>query len=355
MNKLFDCKAIDHAITFLPTGDISPCCLIKNYTKDINEISNPNRFADLKIIGTPTNCINCVNAGIHSYKHTFAGYRKNIQMIDFRTSNLCNLKCRTCGPSYSSKWADELGIKSPIKKVDIDIYITQILTDSISKIYFAGGEPLLNIDHWNLLDKLIELNLARNISLQYSTNLTVITYKNKTVSDYWKQFKHVQVNASIDATGPAFEYIRSGANWEVADTNITKLSNLSLNNLTINIAFTLSVLSVWFLKDVLEYANSKKIKVSVFQLTDPHYLTLNVLPSILVTQCVSILQDCINIAPQYKNQLEAAISTANNNDDTGSFMHMISTVLLLDKIRNENLFDLLPFRDTAIHHILKNQ
>ena len=355
MSNLFNCNALDHAVTFLPTGDISPCCIIKNYSKDITEINNVDRFADLKIIGTPTQCTGCVSAGAHSYKHTFNVYNKNSQFIDFRNSNLCNLKCRTCGPMYSSKWADELGIDTPIKKTNVDTYIQQLLTDSISKIYFAGGEPMLNIDHWNLLDKIIELGLAKNISLQYSTNLTILKYKDKTVFDYWKHFKQVTVLASIDATGTAFEYIRSGANWRITNNNIDHLIALPLTNLRVEIAFTLSVLSVWFLKDVLEYAKSKQLKVNIFQLTDPHYFTLNVLLDELVAPCIDVLEECISIAPQYKNKLNLAIDTVRKNDDTGSFTQMISTILLLDKIRNENLFDLLPFKQISTTHILNRQ
>lgn len=355
MNNIFDCKALDHAVTFLPTGKISPCCVIKNYGKDIELINDTARFADLKVSGVPDNCVNCVSAGPHSYKNSFDSYSKNIQMIDFRNSNLCNLKCRTCGPDYSSKWADELGIDNPITKTNIDDFIRQILTDSISKIYFAGGEPLLNLDHWKLLDQLIDLDLAKNISLQYSTNLTVLGYKDRTSFDYWRQFKNVTVFGSVDAVGLPFEYLRSGANWHTVSSNIDQLIAAQSSNLRVEITFVLSVLSVWFLKDVLEYAKTKKLRVNIIQLTDPHYLTLNVLPDQLVEHCVNVLQDCATVAPEHKFQLTNAINTARKNDDVGSFGQMISTVLLADKLRNENLFDLLPFKQYATKQIFKRQ
>ena len=273
-------------------------------------------------------------------------------MIDFRNSNLCNLKCRTCGPYASSSWAKELGHEIIFEKTDVTHYINQVLTGQVNTIYFAGGEPLLNIDHWELLDQLIDTGLSKNISLMYSTNLTVLGYKDKSVFDYWIHFKNVRVQASMDATELAFEYIRSGSDWTTADNNLRILKSNKLDNVTVEIAFTLSILSVWFFKDVIKYANSLQLKVNVIHLTDPHFYTLNVMPTELVNQCVQILDSCKFYAPYLIGDIDRAIDTVKNNDDFSSFMHMIATVLITDKIRNENLFDILPFKQIATNHIL---
>lgn len=345
MNKLWDCRAIDHAVTFLPNGKISPCCIIQKYEKDITELNNPDRFSDLKVTGVPAECKDCT-----TYKSSFNQYTSGIEMIDFRNNNLCNLKCRTCGPHASSSWAKELGREVIFEKTNVDYYINQVLTGSVKSIYFAGGEPLLNSDHWNLLDKLIELNISKDILLTYSTNLTTLGYKDKNVFDYWRHFKYVNVLASIDATGTAFEQIRSGASWHNADRNLNQL--ISIPKVGIVLAFTLSVLSVWFLPDVIRYATSKNIKVSITLLNNPHFYALNVLPDLLVTRCVEVLTESIILAPYLYTEINQAIDSAKNNNDTGSFMHMIATVLLTDKIRNEDLFSLLPFKDIAVHTIL---
>jgi sulfatase maturation enzyme AslB (radical SAM superfamily) len=347
VNKIWDCHAIDHAVTFLPGNKIAPCCIIKDYTKDITEISNPLRFADLKVTGVPANCTHC-----YQYKDSFNKYNNGVGMIDFRNSNLCNLKCRTCGPYASSSWAKELGHEVIFEKTDVTDYIDKVLTGQVTNIYFAGGEPLLNSDHWDLLDRLIETGQASTISLMYSTNLTVLGYKDKSVFDYWQQFKHVRVQASVDATGTAFEYIRSGSTWGIADNNLRILKSSGLANLTVEIAFTLSILSVWFFADVIKYANSLQLKVNVIHLTDPHFYTLNVMPSELVEQCVQLLTSCKFYAPYLIGDIDRAIDTVRNNDDVSSFMHMIASVLLTDKIRNEHLFELLPFKQIATTHIL---
>ena len=45
----WECAAIDHGVTIFPNGKIGPCCQVSSdYLKPISELTNPNRFADLK-------------------------------------------------------------------------------------------------------------------------------------------------------------------------------------------------------------------------------------------------------------------------------------------------------------------
>ena len=350
----FVCNALDSAVTFLPDGKIAPCCIIKNdYSKNITELYNLDRFSDLKGIEPKAECQSCV--AYNKYNRQFDKFTPNgnIKFIDFRNSNLCNLKCRTCGPRYSSAWARELGLESTFVETNVDEYLSDVLTNNIEEIYFAGGEPMMNSDHWRLIESLIEMGLAPSISLQYSTNLTIIDYKDKNVFDLWKHFKKVTVLVSVDATGTAFENIRSNASWTTLDKNLTRL--IENKNISVSLAFTMSILSIWFLKDVLSYALSKRIGVTVTNLTDPHYFTLNVMPDEFVKIGINLLNESIKLNPSLKHSLTQAINALQNNDDVFSFNQMISSVLLADKIRSENLFDMLPFKDYATKLLFKNQ
>jgi molybdenum cofactor biosynthesis enzyme MoaA len=352
VNNIFDCKAIDHSVTFYTNNKITPCCIIHDYAKDIATVSDSTRFADLKVPGVPGSCQHCVGAGEHSYKHRFDRFHDGFKQIDVRNSNICNLKCRTCGPAFSSKWADELGVKNPVMTSDINSYIDQILNSSVKFMYFAGGEPLLNPDHWALLDRIIEKNLASDMGLQYSTNCTTIKYKNKDIFEYWRQFQNVTVLASIDATGKAFEYIRSDARWDIVDRNLRKFIDQRSYNLDVKINFVLSALSVWFLPDVLRYAQTLGVNVNIFQLTDPEYYALNALPDTLVERCVSVLAECVSISPEHMSIMNHAMASVKENSKSYLFEKMVSQVLLLDRYRNENLFDLLPFKDVSLSEIM---
>jgi hypothetical protein len=115
---------------------------------------------------------------------------------DFRFSNLCNFKCRSCGPRYSSSWvpdAKKLGIINEQEKVwyiesvnqraNFDFLDEQV--KYVEKIYFAGGEPLLMDEHWQILDMLIANNRF-DVTLNYNTNCSTLVHNKKNVIDMGK-------------------------------------------------------------------------------------------------------------------------------------------------------------------------
>jgi hypothetical protein len=122
----WNCAAIDHGVTIFPNGKIGPCCQISaDYLKPISEINNKDKFADLKTQKPPPACYLCNNAegsGLNSYRQHFNSLNNNsqgIQFLDLRHTNQCNLKCRYCGPHFSSLWAKELKHTIEIKKQSI--------------------------------------------------------------------------------------------------------------------------------------------------------------------------------------------------------------------------------------------
>ena len=105
--------------------------------------------------------------------------------MDIRFSNKCNFKCRTCDPIHSHLWFADTklndGKPKLINLADTKNYPSEQIESSLSnveEIYFAGGEPLILDEHYNILSKIIEQNRAKKVILSYSTNLSVINYKN---------------------------------------------------------------------------------------------------------------------------------------------------------------------------------
>ena len=110
------CAAIDHGVTIFPNGKIGPCCQIRSdYLKPISELRNKQRFVDLKTEYPPSYCEKCIGKEeqhLPSYRGMFNRLETSsagLQFVDIRNTNLCNLKCRYCGPHFSSSWAKELG------------------------------------------------------------------------------------------------------------------------------------------------------------------------------------------------------------------------------------------------------
>jgi len=358
------CAAIDHGVAVFSNGKIGPCCQIdSDYLKPISELSNPDRFADLKTQDCPPDhpCNKCSVAeyhGLPSYRNTFDSAvtsAPGLQFVDIRNTNLCNLKCRYCGPHFSSQWAEELDKFPSIQRQDISDYKDTLITDSLHWMYFTGGEPLINSEHWELLEELVASGRSNCISLMYNTNLTTIKYKDKNIIDIWKQFKTVNIQCSIDAVGAPLEYIRSGTSWTKIESNLNQLLENSLNsNINITLMPVLSILNIWFVDELYKYARLNNIAVNPIVLTGPDYLALNVVPDglqSLALEKITVIESNYTINTEVVQHIKNLI---NNNCNQFLFQQTVSHVLLLDNLRGEKLFELLPFKSIAVDNILRN-
>ncbi|MBL4708650.1 MAG: twitch domain-containing radical SAM protein [Flavobacteriales bacterium] len=144
--------------------------------------------------------------------------------FDLRFSNACNLKCRICGPWASSQWfkdAVALGMRQKGEKAitlaiknEADFFkeLSPLLSTA-KEFYFAGGEPLMMEQHYQLLDALIACGNT-DVQLTYNTNFSNFTFKNYNVLDYWKKFPNISIAASLDAEGKRGEFLRKNINWD---------------------------------------------------------------------------------------------------------------------------------------------
>ena len=188
--------------------------------------------------------------------------------MDFRFSNLCNQACITCGHDLSSSWYDLLQDMNPGSRIERPKFLIagnkanpypEIINNSIDDvevIYFAGGEPLLVPEHWQILEQLIANGRAKDVSLRYSTNLGTLKYKGKHVLDYWNKFKTVNVAASVDEVGDRFHYIRWPADWSKISSNIKSIVDSwdKSGNLTHELTFSpvISIMNAHRLREMVE-------------------------------------------------------------------------------------------------------
>lgn len=145
----------------------------------------------------------------------------DFQYIDIRFSNLCNFKCIMCTHEFSSQWYEDMGFslydpseyqRNNTKIINISDNILDELIPHLSKlkrIYFAGGEPLIMKENYNLLSFLIKNNPS-DISLHYNTNLSTLSYQGKSYMKLWEKFKRVHLAISCDGIGKVGEYQRVG-------------------------------------------------------------------------------------------------------------------------------------------------
>ena len=74
------------------------------------------------------------------------------------------------------------------------------LLEHVEHIYFAGGEPLIMDEHYQVLDYFVK-HQKFDVEISYNTNFSVMKFKGRDIMRIWDQFKNVRVGASLDASG----------------------------------------------------------------------------------------------------------------------------------------------------------
>jgi len=250
---------------------------------------------------------------------TYQSGNFDLQTIDVRWSNLCNLSCVYCGPEFSSKWANELNIKieTPFEKqvADFKEYIFKHASQ-LKHVYLAGGEPLLMKENLELLDK-----LNPDVNLRINTNLTKV---DTGVFDAVCRFKNVHWTVSIETTKQEFEYIRYGSKWNDFLENLNTIKKLnhkiSFNMLWFLLNYNTIFKCVDHLKDLGFHNNSFVIGA----LLNPEYLNIRHLPENVLKSLITKLESLIDQRPgylledSYKNMLDY-IQKPFSKDLCGSF------------------------------------
>jgi sulfatase maturation enzyme AslB (radical SAM superfamily) len=218
----------------------------------------------------------------------------DLQTIDVRWTNLCNLACVYCGPDFSSKWADELNIKieTPADKQlsDFQEYIYSH-AKNLKHVYLAGGEPLLMKENLKLLQ---ELN--PDVNLRINTNLSKV---DTGVFDAVCQFKNVHWTVSVETVEDEFEYIRFGARWPDFLDNLNQIRKLD-HKISFNMLwFLLNYDSVFDCVDHLKELGFHNNSFVIGALLGPDYLNIRHLPENVLNLLKLKLESRINEDPGY--------------------------------------------------------
>lgn len=282
---------------------------------------------------------------------------------DIRFSNLCNLSCRSCGHIFSSSWyqdqaklaggdwKDRNQVLNYAGRTETDMW-EQLIPhlDYVEQIYFAGGEPLMMAEHYNILDEL-ERRGRFDVRLIYNTNFTQTKLKDRTVFDYWKRFKSVAVGASLDAMGPRAEYIRKGTDWDQVERNREQMLE-TCPNVDFYISPTLSIMNALHLPDFhrawVDRGLIKPQDLNVNILQDPLYLRIDVAPVEYKQRITAAYEehlewlrplDALNRATV---GFESAIKFMMSADNSALIPKFWSKTQELDTIRKEDVLTVIP-------------
>lgn len=227
-----------------------------------------------------------------------------VKEIELRFGNLCNLKCKMCSPKFSSKWEKELQQNADLNKwissdhENFDIYDLNRLVSpediSLSNkailksldsnsldlewVMFSGGEPLLQKEHYQVLEKL--LPNAHNIVLEYTTNLNYLNFEKYDALKLWKNFKKVYLKISLDADPLIYEYVRSGGNIHTVEENIERIrTTVDSKNFSVIGTCTTSLYNIERLPEIITYFINKHIYVHTSLVEYPSFLSPQVFPA----------------------------------------------------------------------------
>ena len=264
----------------------------------------------------------------------------DLNTIDVRWSNLCNLSCVYCGPEFSSKWASELNIKITTPKEQQLINFKNYIFDNVSQlkhVYLAGGEPLLMKENLELLILLKEKNPEVNIRV--NTNLSKVDTK---IFDLICEFKNVHWIVSLETIEDEYEYIRFGNRWKDFLDNLQIIKSLN-HKISFNMLyFILNYRSLFGCVDFLKGMGFHNNSFIIGALLQPDYLNIRHLPDSVLNSLKTKLEEKISERPgfllenSYINMLKY-ISIPTKKDLANSF----EQIRVLDTRRNldsKNIF-----------------
>jgi hypothetical protein len=232
---------------------------------------------------------------------------------DYRFSNLCNFKCRTCGDMLSSAWESEQRqhnmidwsnsknnwMKPEVREEISAFQDTQIEAEfsqaveehRVEEVYWVGGEPLMYEQHWRYMKRIVELGDGPRVYARYNTNLSRVNYRGINLySDILAHIRDWQICASLDGTGTVGEYIRTGLNYTQWLENFRQGLEYARNRRQMRIDFTLTLPGLFEVENITKLANELGVDILakvVFSFTPDIILSPLALPRELLHKTVN--------------------------------------------------------------------
>jgi MoaA/NifB/PqqE/SkfB family radical SAM enzyme len=370
-----------------PVGTVRPCCLAEEElidnggdkfnlaTASFAGIQNSNsmrrlrqEFIDAKQPQTCRKCWREERAGRTSKRmHTLDRLKhmldhtvdwtidaKPLMFLDLKLGNICNLKCRICGSWSSSTFAtEELANLDPAenKKTNHHYQMLQqgawprenqqfwseiaAVSDQIQYIEFTGGEPFMIQEHFDMLQGLIDRDMAKNIEIHYNTNGTQWPENAEAI---WKHFKIVEIAFSIDDVGARFEYQRSNAVWIDVVENIAKFRELRTRNrnIRLQICCTINVFNVYYLEETANWIVQQGMDFIYWNMMhEAYYFSVSSLPDVAKRAITARLQSAV-VPNKIKEEFGRVIDFMNNGVSLDGFQ-LRRELANLDRRREQSL------------------
>lgn len=266
-----------------PNGEYRTCCMyekpFKGKYKDIKEAFDSEENSKIRnrmLSGEKLpECHKCDidenhrGKAIPSYRHYFDKYAHYKEKPVFKTleisvSNRCNFKCVTCNERFSNQFGPTIDNEIPDEEYFKDIEELKIL----------GGEPFLDKRNIELLKK-----VPKNIKLMIVTNCSI--FPNEETLNLLSQFKHFNLNISIDGINDVAEFVRYGTKWSKFERNFFKWKEYWKKRKE-SCYFTPHIVvhsyNAPFIQETIDWLDIPLIDMSWDFLNQPEWLNISYLP-----------------------------------------------------------------------------
>jgi len=281
------------------SGRIKPCCVIKESVdtkrtiKDYWQSDKVKQFRKEMMAGggplVETICEVCIEQEKHSPESHRRTYNKYLEYnkpelkeeleeyleTDMDTpfvrtmewiapSNFCNLRCHMCGSANSSSIAREnqhIGLSNAkflgnhtIYKNDerAESFIQEcddFVIDNLVELKLTGGETLAIKYNYDLMKRIVDRGLAKDMDLRITTNGTLTPkFDGKDIFDYIPEFKECLINISIEGWDKRNQYLRYPSKWDVIYKNAERYA--SLPNTKVLFVSTINALNIGYLWEI---------------------------------------------------------------------------------------------------------
>lgn len=364
-----------------PDGRAQPCCLYKGYIEEKGEVMYVQNHSPLEILNSqymkdlrerfrnnekPKECSVCWTDEANGYQSKRITYNNLIRTdkIDYNKepvsvselqliiNNSCNLKCRSCTPSHSTQWQQEIKILTgktayPMPHGQSGDENGKLWTErfewykGLRRLEIVGGEPFY-VKQWHLiLNELIDLGYSKNIDVVLSTNCTL--FFPELLSSMAQNFKCVSIDLSIDGIESTYEYLRHPGKWSVVYSNMKKYYPY-VDKVKIQVTITISWLNALQLTEIHELLLNEFPKFDIWNniVHNPQHMAIWACPKLLKEE-ISRQWNNYSWLPKYRDSIQSILNYMNSqNIDYITFKNNLSLLYKTDEFRKEQIVNSIP-------------
>ena len=239
-----------------------------------------------------------------------------LQTLEIALDTTCNMMCRICQPSQSSKWASATKVidklndlhnnknsRYNIATVDTSTkdHLLRVIVNSdltkLSRIRINGGEPFYSKNLLPVLQKIDSDAGLENVQLEFNTNGSI--FPKKETLDLLLKAKKLDLEFSIDAVGKLAEVTRYGGSWENIEQTIKKWK-MTFPNAVFSVHSVISLLNLSQLNELRKWTDEIGIEWNWYFLLGPRHLSVYQLPKKYKQELFDHMEDFPQITKLYK-------------------------------------------------------